>query len=123
MQHLRHVITIKPADKNLGVAIMNTEDYITQCMAHLTDHNTYRLATHYPIVDIKRELQRVIDAFKAQLDSHHKQLYPFLRNGPRHLVHLNFMVFRNSIKNSLNSHQCVPSYLKLCPFSHQLQVS
>ena len=84
MQHLRHVITIKPADKNLGVAIMNTEDYITQCMAHLTDHNTYRLATHYPIVNIKRELQRVIDAFKAQLDSHHKQLYPFLRNGPRH---------------------------------------
>ena len=63
---------------------MNTEDYITQCMAHLTDHNTYRPATHYPTDDIKRELQRVTDAFKTQLESHHKQLYPFLRNGPRH---------------------------------------
>ena len=84
LQHLRHIITIKPADKNLGIAIMNTEDYITQCMAHLMVHNTYRLATHYPTDDIKRELQRVIDAFKPQLESHHKQLYPFLRNGPRH---------------------------------------
>ena len=27
-----HRITIKPADKNLGIVILNAEDYIDQCM-------------------------------------------------------------------------------------------
>jgi hypothetical protein len=84
LNKLRHVITIKPADKNLGIAIMNTEDYITQCMLHLTDSTTYKPAAHYPTEDIKRELQQVIDAFKPQLETRHKQLYPLLQNGPCH---------------------------------------
>ena len=38
----KHKITVKPADKNLGVVIMDTDDYISQCTATLSDTNTYR---------------------------------------------------------------------------------
>ena len=83
LQRSRHTLTIKPADKNLGVVLMHTNDYITQCMLHLTDSTTYRLATNYPAEDIKRELQHVVAAYKPQLETRHKHLYSFLRDGPR----------------------------------------
>uniref|UniRef100_A0A1X7SQP6 Uncharacterized protein n=1 Tax=Amphimedon queenslandica TaxID=400682 RepID=A0A1X7SQP6_AMPQE len=28
-------LTIKPADKNLGVVILNSKDYVNQCLLHL----------------------------------------------------------------------------------------
>lgn len=40
-------ITIKPADKNLGIVILNTEDYTQQCMSHLSS-NTYTLVDSFP---------------------------------------------------------------------------
>ena len=83
LQRSRHTLTIKPADKNLGVVLMHTNDYITQCMLHLTDSTTYRLATNYPAEDIKRELQHAVAAYKPQLETRHKHLYSFLRDGPR----------------------------------------
>ena len=36
-------ITIKPADKNLGLVIMNTTDYKISCLQHLNDVNTYTI--------------------------------------------------------------------------------
>ena len=54
LRQLRHTLTIKPADKNLGIVLMNTNDYITQCLAHLTDRNTYRLTTDYPKDTIRK---------------------------------------------------------------------
>lgn len=33
-------ITIKPADKNLGIVILNSKDYVTQCLLHLSS-NTF----------------------------------------------------------------------------------
>ena len=54
LQRWRHTLTIKPADKNLGVVLMHTNDYITQCMLHLTDSTTHRLATNYPAEDKER---------------------------------------------------------------------
>ena len=39
----RQIITIKPADKNLGIVIMDTDDYLAQCSCLLADSNTYRL--------------------------------------------------------------------------------
>ena len=40
-------ITIKPADKNLGIVIMDTTDYINMCQIHLKDINTYKIITDY----------------------------------------------------------------------------
>lgn len=40
-------ITIKPADKNLGLVVMDTSAYKLMCLAHLQDATTYRpLAVH-----------------------------------------------------------------------------
>ena len=82
--HTRHSLTIKPADKNLGIVLMNTEDYITQCMAHLRDTTTYRLSTTYPKYDIQRELQNTVRTFREHIQPLNKQLYTLLRDGPRH---------------------------------------
>lgn len=43
-QKSRQIITIKPADKNLGIVIMDTDDYLAQCANILKDHSIYRLA-------------------------------------------------------------------------------
>ena len=56
LQHARDTLTIKPADKNLGVVLMNTEDYIAQCLLHLTDNTTYRPAEEYPTELVRRKL-------------------------------------------------------------------
>ena len=39
LQIKRHQITIKPADKNLG---MDTDDYLAQCVDTLKNHSIYR---------------------------------------------------------------------------------
>ena len=33
LKKVLHTVTIKPADKNLGVVLINTDDYVTQCLA------------------------------------------------------------------------------------------
>ena len=63
---------------------MNTDDYITQCLAHLTDKNTYRLTENYPTDDIQKQLQHTVTAFKQQLEPLNKHLYSYLWDGPRH---------------------------------------
>ena len=35
LKNSKELITIKPADKNLRVVILDTTDYINQCIAHL----------------------------------------------------------------------------------------
>ena len=35
-------IVIKPADKNLGLVVMNTDAYVSMCMAHLSNPATYQ---------------------------------------------------------------------------------
>ena len=39
-------ITIKPADKNLGIVILNSKDNVTQCLSHLSS-NTYVRVTDF----------------------------------------------------------------------------
>ena len=46
-------ITIKPADKNLGLVVLDTEDYISMNMVHLKDAHTYQV-TGQDIQDIYR---------------------------------------------------------------------
>ena len=67
LQKARQTLTIKPADKNLGIVLMNTDDYIQQCMVHLTDINTYRPTTHYPTDQIHKLLSHTLIAFKPQI--------------------------------------------------------
>ena len=42
-----HSIVIKPADKNLGITILNKTDYDIMCLKHLSDTNTYKEILNY----------------------------------------------------------------------------
>ena len=83
LQKARQTVTIKPADKNLGIVLMNTDDYIKQCMLHLTDKSTYRLAANYPSEQIQKQLTNILAAFKPQLETRDRWLYKFLKEPPR----------------------------------------
>ena len=63
-QRSRNTITIKPADKNLGLAIMDTEDYIHECTTLLMDNKTYRVVTKYPFNEIKSAVENVCSKFQ-----------------------------------------------------------
>ena len=77
-------IVIKPADKNLGIVLMDTDDYIRQCISQLSDTNTYRIATNYPRSDIKRQVVNTIIRFKPQIHQYDWKLYNFLLSEPDH---------------------------------------
>ena len=79
----QQTVTIKPADKNLGIVLMNTDDYIQQCMKQLSDKTTYRLATEYPITEIQRQLTHTLIAFKHEILTFNKRLYTHLTNEPK----------------------------------------
>ena len=72
-------ITIKPADKNLGVVILDTDDYIKQCMTILSDENTYRQVQSFPSEKIRTELTNPLVHFKSQLDMTNDKLYNYLQ--------------------------------------------
>ena len=78
LQHARREITIKPADKNLGVVLLDTNDYISQCLKVLTDSKTYRLTTEYPTRTIQAQLSQVTASFKNQLTAFSKYLYTYI---------------------------------------------
>lgn len=74
-----NLITIKPADKNLGSVIMNTQDYIDQCLVHLNS-KTYILVANFP-VNLKTALENTLFQFKQDLTHniiHGKSLYNHL---------------------------------------------
>ena len=66
---------IKPADKNLGIVIMNTDEYIEQCISVLLDSTTYRSAESYPHSMIEKSIEDTITPFKEILNT---QLYQYL---------------------------------------------
>ena len=78
LKKVRHAVIIKLADKNLGVVLMDTDDYVTQCLVHLTDNKTYRLIAKYPAQDIRRQLLDTLVNHKQVLSSHDKRLYKYL---------------------------------------------
>ena len=53
-------ITIKPADKNLGLVVMNTLDYKQSCLQHLNDTNTYTIIPNYDKDLIYERLQTIL---------------------------------------------------------------
>ena len=71
-------ITIKPADKNLGIVILDTHDYIYQCASHLNS-NTYRLVQEYPARQIAATTESILDQFRQPLFQYSKRLFHYLR--------------------------------------------
>ena len=82
LKNARQILTIKPADKNLGIVIMNTDDYLEQCTKLLTNNSTYRLAETYPKNDIARKLTDILISFNSQLTGYNKKLYDYLQPKP-----------------------------------------
>lgn len=79
LKSARQTLTIKPADKNLGIVIINTDDYLQQCTKLLTNSTTYRLAETYPDEDMARKLTNTLVSFKSQLTGYSKKLYEYLQ--------------------------------------------
>ena len=77
----RAKITIKPADKNLGIVVMNLEDYIDQCLLYLST-DTYVRTDLFP-EDTIRSLKNIIINFKDIL-SPHKKLNNYLQPNKNH---------------------------------------
>ena len=84
LKNVRHTITIKPADKNLGIVLLNTEDYIERCMEHLMDTNVYRPAHSFPDAELTQLITNQLVAFRHILHSHSKPLYLFLQPTHKH---------------------------------------
>ena len=74
----RSTITVKPADKNLGIVLMDTEDYIQQCTKELSKGKTYRLVNTYPVEAVKTQIMDTLICFKNQLENYNNKLYRYL---------------------------------------------
>ena len=70
-------MTIKLADKNLGIVLMNTDDYILQCVTHLSNTSTYRQADRYPEQDVLMKIDQIIMNFKPQIQGYNERLYKY----------------------------------------------
>ncbi len=73
----RSKITVKPADKNLGLVVLDTNDYLHLCATHLANPNTYQQTKSFPPAAIQKELQNTLSEHSKSLRIH-KKLYNFL---------------------------------------------
>ena len=76
-------IIIKPADKNLGIVILNTNDYITQCLKHLST-TTYEMSESFPTNNLLKTLENIISTRKPEITRHNQRLYTFLLPNKEH---------------------------------------
>ncbi len=77
-------ITIKPADKNLGMVVLDTSDYLDKCLVHLSS-TTYQLVEAFPN-SIKRDLENTIIKFKPEIVRYNQRLYKFLMPTEKHRI-------------------------------------
>ena len=84
LKNKQNLLTIKPADKNLGLVIMNTDDYITQCIRHLSNPETYRQVDSFPTDTIQKIIDDVLIAYKAHIQGYSKPLYSYLQPKTKH---------------------------------------
>ena len=75
-------IMLKPADENLGIVILSTDDYLHLCTQQLADASTYRQCTGYPKETISTKTKETVSRFTSHVKSIHKQLYDFLTPHP-----------------------------------------
>ena len=59
-----HSIVIKPADKNVGITVMDREFYINLCMEHLLDPLHYEVVTDSPVASVREQLQVIYDRWR-----------------------------------------------------------
>jgi hypothetical protein len=57
------LITVKPADKNLGLVVMNTSDYKLMCLKHLDDRSTYLPINNYNPNQVFAKLRRILSTY------------------------------------------------------------
>ena len=86
LKRSRQQITIKPADKNLGVVLLNTDDYVTQCTIHLSDRNIYRQAECFPAHKLTNIIENTLFDFKNTLYNYNKTLYKYLLPTTKHQI-------------------------------------
>ena len=69
INHLKKQTSIifKPADKNLGLVLLNTDDYKQMCLQHLNDTDTYKVITDYNADTVYTKLLRIL--------TDHRKLY------------------------------------------------
>ena len=71
-------IVIKPADKNLGIVLMDSIDYIKHCLQILREQSVYKRVQDYPKESIKRQVYEVLSKFHATVKSFDKRLKEYL---------------------------------------------
>ena len=69
-------IIIKPADKNLGIVILDTTTYVAECLKHLSS-SAYQLTTSFP-TSLKDNLQNIFISFKTEIHTFSPALYRYL---------------------------------------------
>lgn len=67
------LIVIKPADKNLGLVVLNTDDYYNMCMKHLNDTDTYEVVHNYNSNLVYAKLRSILCKFNKLKD--HRDAY------------------------------------------------
>ena len=76
LKHLQKQTSIifKPADKNLGLVLLNTTDYKHMCLQHLNDTDTYKVITDYDPNIVYNKLLRILkDHSKLYAQAHNTQ--------------------------------------------------
>ena len=53
-------ILILPADKNIGVCVLDRDLYYTKAITHLSDTTTYKLVTHFPLEELLDRLNTIV---------------------------------------------------------------
>ncbi|XP_011407404.1 PREDICTED: uncharacterized protein LOC105314749 [Amphimedon queenslandica] len=76
-------LVIKPADKNLGIVVMNSNDFVEQCLKQLTS-NTYVRVETVPEEEIKKKIQNTLVKFKNQFGASNNRLYRFLQPNQKY---------------------------------------
>ena len=79
LQKAAKELTIKPADNNLGIVLLDTDDYVVQCSKHLADRDTY-IPAKLSTTRIKNQLTCLLASYTTQLTAHSKRLYKYLNS-------------------------------------------
>lgn len=77
-------ITIKPADKNLGIVILDTDAYVIECATHLANPQIYQPTDHFPADQLTKLLTNVLIAFRHPIYNYSKKLYNYLLPHSQH---------------------------------------
>lgn len=83
-------IIIKPADKGGALVILNTNDYIDKCMAHLNDPNVYQVLTYDPTQEVNNEIKSYIQRrrnISLPEDAHLRLVPNYPRTAEFYILH------------------------------------